>query len=122
MKQKILILEDDDINQELIQLYLIDDYELNIVSSVNEATDALSKSTYDLIISDLNLGNDNQSDGLSFLKYLRSDNRYKHIPVAAYSGYITPNIPNEYDFDVCISKPITKSEFLKTIADVLNKS
>lgn len=121
MKKKILALEDDDINQELIELYLMDDYEIKIVSSVAEAINAISESSYDLVISDLNLGTDSKSDGLFFLKYLRSDHKFKHIPIVAYSGYITPNMSNENDFDACISKPITKSDFLKTIANVIEQ-
>ena len=119
MKKKILILEDDDINQELIELYLMDDYELKIVDSVAEAINAISSSKFDLVISDLNLGTDSKSDGLFFLQYIKSDIKFKHIPIVVYSGYVTPNIRNEFNFDACISKPITKSEFLKTIAGIL---
>lgn len=119
MKKKILILEDDKINQKLVELYLIGSYDFNIVNSVEEAIDAVSGSEYNLIISDINLNS--ESDGLSFLKYLKSDIKFKHIPVVAYSGYIPPNICKEFHFDASISKPITKSDFLKTIADILEK-
>jgi len=119
MRKRILILEDDAINQKLIELYLIETYEFNMVSSVENAIEAISKSNYDLVITDLNLGSD--KDGMSFLKYLKSDTKFKLIPIVAYSGYIPPNINNEFHFDESISKPITKADFLEKIATVLEK-
>ena len=45
MKKKILVLEDDEINQKLIELYLIDDYDITILGSVKEATKIVSASS-----------------------------------------------------------------------------
>ena len=74
MKDRILILEDDKINQKLIELYLIDAYDIEIVDSVEEAIDAVSKSTFNLIISGLNLGDGTKDECIDFLKYINFSN------------------------------------------------
>ena len=119
MKKKILILEDDKINQQLLGIYLKKDYETKIVGTVADATDAVLNSHYDLIISDCNLGNASEGDGMDFLKFVQSNNLLKHIPVAIYSGYNHTDKSSEIKFSAYILKPITKSALLKTVNKIL---
>lgn len=120
MQKQILILEDDKINQELIKFYLNNQYKIKIVSSVTEAIHEVSSSNYDLVISDLILGADPKTNGLTFLKQLKSDSKYKHIPVVSYSAHTDPDLIK--DFDANISKPISKIDFMKRIESILEKN
>ena len=119
MRKKILILEDDKINQHLLGIYLKKDYETKIVGTVAEAMDEVLNSSYDLIISDLNLGNNADGDGSDFLKFVQSNKHLKHIPVAVYSGYEHPDKSKGIKLSAYISKPISKSDFLNTVSNIL---
>lgn len=119
MKKKILILEDDYVNQELLKIYLGNEYDLTVASSVMEAISALSAAQYNLIITDLNLGNDPKGDGVDFLKYVRSNTLTQKTPIAAYSAYNNPNDTNDIQFSAFIPKPINKSEFLAVVNRIL---
>lgn len=115
-----MVLEDDEVNQELLSLYLSDNYETKIVSSINEALASLEKEKFDLIISDIHLGNGTQNDGNQFLKLVRTNPNTKNIPVVAYTAFNNPNDFNEEQFTSFISKPITKADFLEIINKLLS--
>lgn len=119
MKKRILILEDDNVNQELLRLYLKEHYDIDIVSSVAEAVEAIRTTSYDMVISDLYLGNDQQGGGLDFLRLMRSSERTKNTPVVAYSAFNDPNDNNEIQFSAFIPKPINKADFLEIIRKIL---
>ncbi len=118
-KKKILILEDDEVNQELLNLYLSHDFDTKIVGSITDAIKSLEKTKYDLIISDIYLGNDSKSDGHDFLKQVRQNKKTSKIPIVAYTAYNSPSEETEFKFTTFISKPITKAEFLKTVKKLL---
>jgi CheY-like chemotaxis protein len=118
--KRILILEDDRINQELIRLYLHDEYDITIVNSVKEAMEAFDRSLFNLIITDLNLGSG--SDGVDFLKHVRSLQLSRQIPVIAYSAYTNPSEARGIEFSAFISKPITKSDFLNRIKAIIEEN
>jgi len=119
LKKKILVLEDDEVNQELLKLYLNNDYETKVVGSINDAVRALERAKFDLIISDIYLGNEAKHNGHDFLKQVRGNKKTAKIPIVAYTAFNDPNDSNELQFTTFISKPITKSEFLKTVKKIL---
>lgn len=118
--KKILILEDDQVNLELLNIYLKDDFENTLTGNFEQAKEAVKKIKFDLIISDIYLGNGSPS-GMDFLHFLKSDDATKHIPVVAFTAYADSVDINNADFAGYISKPVLRSDFLKMIHDILDR-
>lgn len=79
-KRRILLIEDEIINQEILKMYLNEDYEVLSAFNGNEAIEII-QSNYDLIsliLLDLNLPD---THGLDLLREIKSDSRYARIPV-----------------------------------------
>ena len=78
--RRILLVEDELVNQEILKLYLGDTYELVLAGSGREALDIIHGQfeTLSLILLDLNLPDIN---GLEVLRHMKGDARYARIPV-----------------------------------------
>ena len=79
-RRRILLIEDEFINLEILKMYLTDDYELITAQTGREALDIM-RDQYEiisLILLDLNLPD---IHGLDVLRELKADGRYARIPV-----------------------------------------
>ena len=78
--RRILLVEDELVNQEILKLYLGDTYELILAGSGREALEIIHGQfeTLSLILLDLNLPDIN---GLEVLRHMKADTRYARIPV-----------------------------------------
>ena len=78
--RRILLVEDEFINQEILKLYLQEEYEVVIAGTGGEALDILRKEyeTLSLILLDLNLPD---IHGLEVLREVKGDVRYARLPV-----------------------------------------
>jgi DNA-binding NtrC family response regulator len=121
MAAKILIADDEDVFLQPTALYLQKyGYACDCVRSAEEATTALDKAAYDLLIIDINMpGNTN-------LEFLRS--RPPHtsfLPVIVVTGYPTFHTAVEslrlavVDYRV---KPLDLPDFLKTVNAAIEKA
>jgi CheY-like chemotaxis protein len=119
LKTKILLIEDDEVNLELLKFYLHPHYDLATATNVEEAWEQVRKQLPDMIICDIDMGAGAKEDGVDFLKKLRADSANRHIPVVAYTAYNNPNDTNEVQFTSYIPKPVTRTEFLKAVSDIL---
>jgi CheY-like chemotaxis protein len=117
--KKILILEDDLVNQELLKLYLNGKFDVSVVSTFDEAIHLFLSQQFDLVITDIYLGNDSKSDGNDLLKTIREGTTNKAIPVVAYTAYDTIKNDTGYIFSSIISKPINMVDFINEIHRVL---
>ncbi|MBR6259774.1 MAG: EAL domain-containing protein [Oscillospiraceae bacterium] len=79
-KRRILLVEDEFINQEILGMYLRDDYEVVPATTGTEALNIIHDQfdTLSLILLDLNLPD---IHGLDVLREVKSDNRYARLPV-----------------------------------------
>ena len=79
-KRRILVVEDEFINQEILKMYLSDTYEVFLAGTGEEALDILQNryETISLILLDLNLPD---IHGLDVLRTVKDDSRYARIPV-----------------------------------------
>ncbi len=84
-KRRILIVEDELINREILKTILQDDYELVLAGTGTEAQNAIHEQfdTLSLILLDLNLPD---IHGLDLLRETKSDIRYAHIPVVVLTA------------------------------------
>lgn len=122
-RKNILIVEDEQINRELLRIFLEPTYELTYAFNFDMASRAVDSQKFDLIITDIRLGN--QLDGIQLLKYTRSTGKNSQTSVVAYTASdtsINQKSFAEEGFDGFLSKPATKEEILLKLADWLSQS
>jgi two-component system sensor histidine kinase BarA len=117
---KVLIVEDDLVNQKILCRYL-SDYESIVVTDCGEdAVNKCESNVFDIVLMDIKLKNG--IDGITTLKKIKEIGKYKDIPVIAVTGYAIKE-DKEYflqeGFDDYLAKPFVKetfSEFIKKYA------
>lgn len=119
----IMVVEDSPTVRQLITLALKRLPDSNIVEAVNgvDALSKLSSTTFDLILADINMP---IMDGLKLTGLVKSDPRYKDIPVVI----ITTEGAEEdkkraiaLGADAYLPKPIHTHELLKVVNEVLGR-
>ena len=122
MSAKILVVEDNDMNMQLVE-YLLEEGGYNIVKaasgeealSITRETDAPP----DLILMDIHLPG---VDGLSVVQELKNDARTSRIPILALTAHAMRGDKDRFlqaGCDGYISKPIDVKTFLKAIESYL---
>ena len=122
--KKILIAEDNEINQKVISGLLSNlGIELTFVNDGREAVDIIDKDVqFDLILMDINMPNLN---GYEATKIIRDNYKYTNIPILALSGDISQDdIRKSLDVGMQghIAKPIVVDSFYKLILEHLQTS
>lgn len=120
-KKRILIVEDDDITQLVLSKFLKNDYQLQIVSSGEEAIQKLFNYEFDLIIMDISL-HVGGWDGIQTLKYIRKITKYKNVPVIAQTAHALKGDDLRFieaGFDAYISKPFTRDSQLNMVRNFI---
>ncbi len=118
---KILTVEDNDINAMLMDR-LLDELDFliehSIAENAEEAIKKATRTTFDLILMDINLG-EGLMDGTEVMKVLRANENYKPIPIFAVTCYALPGDREKFldmGFDEYVSKPIDHELLLSTIS------
>ena len=81
--KKILIVEDDRIQLDLVSAVLKEDYSLVFAKTIEDADKLLMEHTFDMFIIDLSLPDGN---GLNFCTKIRNDKSYQKIPIFIISS------------------------------------
>jgi two-component system cell cycle response regulator DivK len=119
-KQKILIVEDNQVNLELfMDLLNVGGYECLHTTKGEEALDIAKRERPDLVLLDIQLPN---MDGLTVGKLLKLHDETKNIKAIALTAYAMKGDKEmflEQGFDGYISKPIKIKEFIDTIKGFL---
>lgn len=119
IKKKILVVEDDFTNRELIKIYLSEYYSLVFAASANEALKAVDKDQFALCLIDINLGS--KPNGIELLGLINK--KYSETPVAiAMTAYYLNSTEKECldaGFNHFISKPLKRKKLLETIDSFL---
>lgn len=119
---KILIVEDEDLNQIVIKQMIVTLYpsfEVDIVDNGVKALDILSKNHYDLILSDIDMP---EMNGNEFLSKVREELQLK-TPIIAVTAYAITGDRERlllYGFDNYIAKPIDMINLKSTIDNYLH--
>ena len=120
--KKILVAEDNDVNQKVI-LGLLNDtgIELTFVDNGHEALDLVRKNThFDLILMDINMPNMN---GYEATIEIRKSDQYNYLPILSLTGDVTDEAVSkalDSGMQGHISKPIVIDIFYKKIYDMLS--
>lgn len=116
IQYKILVIEDERINRELLKIYLDKTYKLTFASQAESALKHIESTTFDLIITDIMLGG--KLDGHNILAKTKQSELNKTTPVVAYTASdksINQKSFAEEGFDGFLSKPLIKAEMTKKI-------
>ena len=117
----ILIVEDNEDTQLLLK-YLLDAwYDTSVVTRVDEALEQVADHVFDLLLVDINLGE--ERTGVDLLNILRNTEDYANLPLVAVTAYA---MPGDYDrfitmgFDAYVSKPFTRKQLYAAIYSILD--
>jgi len=116
---KILIVEDDKVQVELLSVALKEQFQVTVVNSIHEAEDQIKQRDYDMIIIDIGLPD---GSGLNFLTRLRMDRHYSGCPIfilSSQSDLYTKISGLELGADDFLSKPIHPLELKARIKSKL---
>lgn len=120
-KNKLLIIEDDDISRDLMKIYLFKYYEIEFAKDGQEAMTLFLQNDYRLIITDINLGLG--KNGIDLMKEIRRTSKGKGIPIIAITAYSNFGDRQTFlaaGFDNYIAKPFQSDELYRSIIDTLN--
>lgn len=119
---KILVAEDNMINQKLIKSIL---KKVNNVCDLAEngkiALDMLDQKDYDVLLLDMQMP---VMDGMETLQNIRQSERFKDLPVIALTAYAMSEERDKYIAAGCnefVAKPINKNELYNKIVSLSNK-
>lgn len=105
-KPRLLVVEDDLENQKFLRIFLKRNFELDVCDSEESFYEKLNKNKYDIILMDISLRG--AKDGLQLTKELRSQEKYKNMPIVGLSAHaFQKDRDNAYQagIDIFITKP-----------------
>jgi CheY-like chemotaxis protein len=120
---RILAVEDNPDTQLLLRYLLRPHYELEIVPHVDDALEAARNGQFDLLVLDINLGE--ERTGIDLLVELRQMAKYSTTPALALTAYAMPGDRERFEesgFDEYISKPFTRKELYEALQSMLEES
>ena len=119
-RYRILLVEDNAINAELVKAYLSEKYDLDIASTgelaIGMATDVL----YDVILMDINLGAG--MDGIVATREIRAIPGYAEVPVIAVTGFTMAGMKEKImngGASYFLAKPFGKNMLVDLLITVL---
>lgn len=124
MSAKILVVEDNDMNMQLVE-YLLEEggYDIVKATSGEEALSITNNdddlATFDLILMDIHLPG---MDGLSVVRRMKSNDRTARIPILALTAHAMRGDKDRFleaGCDGYISKPIDVKTFISSIEQYL---
>jgi CheY-like chemotaxis protein len=119
---KILVVEDNHDNMDLVEAFLEDDYELIKAFDGKEGLESAIANKPDLILLDISLP---EMDGTEVIQKIREDDTISSTPVIALTAHAMLGDKEkflEYGFDDYMSKPIVDDEeLIELIEELLNK-
>ncbi|TAD95108.1 MAG: response regulator [Bacteroidetes bacterium] len=114
---KILIVEDNPINTLIINKLIAELCTTHSANSGQNALKMLTENDYDLVLMDINLG-DEHLTGIDVLKKIKASQRNQDIPVIAVTAISDQEELKQllFDgFDEIISKPVNREKIFSAI-------
>ena len=122
MKNKVLIVEDNELNMKLFNdLLQAHGYITFKTSDGRKVLDMVRENKPDLILMDIQLP---EVSGLDVTQWLKEDDELKHIPVVAVTAFAMKGDEDRMLEGGCqdyISKPISVTEFIRVVQKYLDK-
>lgn len=120
MPYHVLIVEDDASLRQLYGLYLErGQFHHSVASSVQEALDILTTEAIDVILVDINLGDD--MDGFDLIDIVRSQEQYDKIIIVILTSFPDRfEIPEGTRVDLALNKPVNYNRLMSSIRGLLD--
>lgn len=116
---KILIVEDNFINAEILKGFLTEYKNLDFAKNADNAMLLIEEKKYDLILMDINLGKG--LDGIELTKLIKKNVYYENVPIVAMTGCFVDDERDEligYGFSQFLFKPFDREELKKIVSGV----
>lgn len=113
MRPRIAVVEDNPDNRLLVEALLEDDYDLSEYETGVQAVEGLGRDVPDLVLLDISLP---EMDGTEVLRWIRSDERVKHLPVIALTAHAMAGDREKFlaqGFNDYVTKPIVDESVLR---------
>ncbi|MBI4650011.1 PAS domain S-box protein, partial [Candidatus Desantisbacteria bacterium] len=116
---KILIVDDDESARVYLERLLKNKgYEVESAINGTMAMDKINKSLPDIIISDILMP---EMDGFEFCRWIKSNERFKHIPFIFYTAAYTEKLDEELAMSIGASKFILKPVEIDTFSRIIEE-
>jgi two-component system sensor histidine kinase BarA len=116
---RVLVADDNDINQHLLQVYVSrNGGEYLVAHDGQEAIDLCREYPVDVVIMDLHMPN---LDGIQAMKSLKAKAPY--LLIIAVTADASPDSQDRYigyGFDSCLIKPVTEKKLLRCVSELLD--
>lgn len=119
---RLLVVEDDEITQEVLGLFLQDIYDIDYASSANEAIELVRANDYMAVLMDINLGRG--KSGLFVTNEIRNMKGKERLPIIAQTAFAMGGDKEEFleaGCDYYLSKPFTKTELRDVLSEIKEK-
>ncbi|WP_428236283.1 response regulator [Gracilimonas sp.] len=120
-EEHIMIVEDNFDFRSYLQSVLSESYRVSVAENGKDALDILKEITPDLVISDVMMP---EMTGLEFVRVLRSEDRFKHLPVIFLSAKdqdLDIKTGLSTGADVYLTKPVQTNMLLTQISAILRR-
>ncbi len=118
---RILAVEDNSETQLLLEHLLKGSYDVEVVPGVEAALDAIDDGTFDVLLLDINLSED--QTGTDLLHLIRERDSMAGVPAVALTAYAMPGDREDFlekGFNEYVSKPFTRADLTDAIENTLN--
>lgn len=115
--KSVLYIEDDAINSLIVKKLLQKDFAISLATNEETCLQALAKQRFDLILSDINLGEGN-TNGVELMGKIRQHPNGKGTKILAVTAFAQPEDRAKYlsvGFDGYVIKPIDPIDLLNAI-------
>lgn len=123
MAIRVLIVEDDPINLLVAKKLLEKHFEITSATNGYQALEIIESSDFDLILMDINLGDD-AIDGTEVMQKIKGNPNKKYIKIYAVTSYALPEDRERFlsfGFDYFFPKPINKDLIIEKIKEDITR-
>ncbi len=121
-KPRLLVVEDDYENQNILEIFLKRKFDIKICDSSDTFYKMIEQNEFDIILMDISLRG--KKDGLQLTKELRETEKYKSVPIVALSAHaFQKDKENAYKagVDMFLTKPIQNEVLMDTLVKVYSE-
>ncbi len=118
---KILVVEDEKDFRDILKEFFIDNkYEVVEAGDIPSAIAILEKEKIDLILSDIRLPGNEETDGIELLKWVRKNTQSKFILMTGFAEAFRTKLAFDVGADDFLAKPFNLEEALESIQLILD--
>jgi CheY-like chemotaxis protein len=118
---RILAVEDNSETQLLLEHLLEGSYDVEVVPGVESALQAVDDNSFDVLLLDINLSED--ETGTELLHRIRERDGMGDVSAVALTAYAMPGDREDFlqkGFNEYVSKPFTRADLTEAIENTLN--